>query len=156
MDFQIRFAKSDDEQAIRDLLPLLAQFEVPPLRNPEHLWRGDEAMFDRWLAGEDPELFVLCAYDQNDLLGVAMVRMREEMLSHAPSAHLEVIVSAQLAQGRGIAQALLDSAETEAQSRGAKSMTLHVFANNQRARRFYDKSGFEGEIVRYIKHFPQD
>ena len=31
-------------------------------------------------------------------------------------------------------------------------MTLHVFAVNERARRLYEQAGYDGELMRYIKH----
>ena len=72
-----------------------------------------------------------------------MVTLREELLSHAPSAHLETIVVAPAARGRGIGRSLLARAEDRAQQLGAQSLTLHVFSNNHRARRLYQRGGYE-------------
>ncbi len=85
------------------------------------------------------------------MLGLSLVRFREEMLSHEPSAHLEVLAVAREAEGKGIGRALIVAAENAAQERGALTMTLHVFANNTRARYVYEKLGYSGEIIRYIK-----
>ena len=52
-------------------------------------------------------------------------------------------------------EALLDAAEKEAAAHGALTMTLHVFANNARARGFYDRAGYDGELMRYIKILDQ-
>ena len=46
-------------------------------------------------------------------------------------------------QGRGISAALMEWALAEARARGAKEMYLSVFVDNHRARRFYDRYGFE-------------
>ncbi|MDX1482776.1 MAG: GNAT family N-acetyltransferase, partial [Woeseiaceae bacterium] len=54
-------------------------------------------------------------------------------------------------EGRGVGAALLEIAEQDARRQGAETMTLHVFAVNQRARRLYEKAGYEGELMRYIK-----
>jgi ribosomal protein S18 acetylase RimI-like enzyme len=35
---------------------------------------------------------------------------------------------------------------------GALTMTLHVFAANTRARGLYENTGYDGELMRYIKH----
>ena len=48
---------------------------------------------------------------------------------------------------RGIARALLDAAIDEARSRGARRLTLRVFAPNAAARALYDAAGFEVEGV---------
>lgn len=46
-------------------------------------------------------------------------------------------------QGAGVAAALMDWALAEARRRGAKEMYLSVFIDNERARRFYARYGFE-------------
>lgn len=45
--------------------------------------------------------------------------------------------------GSGIAQALMDWAIEEARRRGTEELYLTVFVDNHRARRFYDRYGFE-------------
>ncbi len=148
---EIRLATPKDGNQMRALLPRLANFEVPKRRKPEDLWRGDEAMLLAWQRGEEPSVFAHVAERDGEILGVAMVRLRRELLSQEPSAHLEVIVIAQEAEGHGIASRLLVEAEREAQNQGAKTLTLHVFANNTRARGLYEKFGYDGELIRYIK-----
>ena len=151
-DFIIRDGKSSDVPSIRELFPLLASFDVPETRNPEDLWRSDEAMLMAWARGERDDVFVRVAQDGDTLLGITMTSLREELLSHEPSAHLEAIVVAQAAQGRGVGPRLMTDAEVEAKNRGAKSLTLHVFGTNQKARRMYAKLGYQAELLRCIKH----
>jgi ribosomal protein S18 acetylase RimI-like enzyme len=55
----------------------------------------------------------------------------------------------------GVGRALLAAAESEAKSQGALTITLHVFASNTRARGFYEQSGYDGELLRYIKEFAE-
>jgi diamine N-acetyltransferase len=50
--------------------------------------------------------------------------------------------------GVGIAHGLMDWALGEARRRGAEEIYLTVYVENQRARRFYDRYGFEG-VGRY-------
>jgi GNAT superfamily N-acetyltransferase len=50
--------------------------------------------------------------------------------------------------GAGIAQALMDWAFAETKRRGAEELYLTVFIDNHRARRFYDRLGFEA-VGRY-------
>lgn len=113
-------------------------------------------MFQRWLDGEAAECFVYVAVDDaQKVLGFTMVSLRPELLSHAPSAHLEAIAVGDGAEGMGVGRALLAAAENEAKSQGAKTMTLHVFASNTRARGFYEQSGYDGELLRYIKELAE-
>ncbi|MGE9781771.1 GNAT family N-acetyltransferase [Janibacter sp. CX7] len=46
------------------------------------------------------------------------------------------------ARGRGIADALVDAAVTEAAAGGAAEVRLHVMLDNPRALAFYERSGF--------------
>ncbi len=156
MSFQIRNAEYEDGEAILTLMPRLASFSVPKSRNPLDLWRSDAAMLQRWLDGEAAECFVHVAVDDaQEVLGFVLVSLRPELMSHEPSAHLEAIAVGEGAEGMGVGQALLAAAESEAMAQGARTITLHVFASNTRARGFYEKSGYDGELLRYIKEIAE-
>jgi ribosomal protein S18 acetylase RimI-like enzyme len=134
------------------LMPRLSDFEIPESRTPEHLWRDDAALLRRWISGNTNDCLVQVAEDGSGaIVGLTLVRVRPEPLSHEPSAHLEAIAVARETEGKGVAGELLAAAENEARHHGARSMTLHVFSTNSRARRFYERSGYFGEIIRYIK-----
>jgi len=148
----IRDAQPTDSEKMLALLPNLADFDTPNNRNPDHLWQGDRATLLRWLDGDAPHTFVRVASSPNEnVAGLAIVTLGDEMLSHEPSAHLEVLAVDPTQRRQGIAQALIDDAEQESRQRGAKSMSLHVFTNNTRARKLYEKCGFESEIIRCYK-----
>jgi ribosomal protein S18 acetylase RimI-like enzyme len=137
-----------------ELFPRLAAFDLPPERAPEDLWRDDAELLRQWAAGEQPNCLVRVAVgDDGAVLGLAMARLREELLSHAPSAHLEALAVRAGAEGLGIGTALVREMEQAVRAHGALSMTLHVFADNARARAVYERAGYRGELIRYIKHF---
>ena len=52
-------------------------------------------------------------------------------------------------KGRGIAAALMDWAIAESRRRGASQLRLTVYIDNHRARRFYERHGFE-EVGKYV------
>ena len=151
MEFEVRNANTGDGEAMMALMPRLADFDVPASRNPLDLYRDDARLLQCWLNGEAECLVQVAVTAGNEVLGFTMVRLRPELLSHHPSAHLEAIAVDRAAEGRGVARALLVAAESNAQANGATSMTLHVFASNTRARSFYDRLGYDGELIRYIK-----
>jgi ribosomal protein S18 acetylase RimI-like enzyme len=154
MQVTIREATSSDLQAIKPLFPRLADFEVPPNRNSDHLWQGDLALLEKWEQGEASNCFVLVASDEiGKVQGVSMTTLCEELMSHEPSAHLEVLAVAKGAEGNGIGGKLIDRSEKIAKERGAQSITLHVFGNNKRARGLYQHAGYDEELIRCIKHF---
>lgn len=150
MDYSLRPATHDDVDAINQILPRLANFPIPDGRDSADLWRGDQAVLDAWQKGEN-DCMVTVATDASGVVGVTIVTLKEEMLSHDPSAHLEVLALSATGEGRGIGTALLTEAQRLASENGAKSMSLHVFANNSRARKLYEREGFSGEILRYYK-----
>jgi ribosomal protein S18 acetylase RimI-like enzyme len=152
VDFEVRSATAADGDTMLALMPRLSDFEVPESRNPEHLWRDDAALLRQWIAGESDDCFVHVAEGNGGaILGLTLVRMRPEALSHEPSSHLEAIAVSKDAEGKGVAHALLCACEEEAARRGALTMTLHVISTNTRARKFYERSGYDGEMIRYIK-----
>ena len=157
MSIRVEAAEPQDCEAMLELFPRLASFELPNGRNPGHLWGGDAEMLRDWARTGKYDCLVHVAKDSNGVIvGVTMVTLGPELLSDAPSAHLEVIAVAENAEGRGVGKALLDAAETGARERGALSMSLHVFATNARARRVYERAGYDEELIRCIKPFTKD
>ena len=153
MSHQIRPATPTDLDPILDLFPRLAAFDLPQHRTAEDLWRGDADLLRLWSTGQASQCLVYVAVNtEQTILGIAMAQLREELLSHAPSAHLEVIVVRDDAEGQGIGQALIQTIEQAVREQGALSITLHVFVTNTRARAVYERLGYNGELIRYIKH----
>jgi ribosomal protein S18 acetylase RimI-like enzyme len=152
MSYQLRAATTADLESIAALFPRLASFELSAQRSAEDLWRGDLQLLNDWSVGKVPECIVLVAIASDQtILGVAMAQLRAELLSHAPSAHLEVLVVRDGFEGQGIGQALIHAIEAEVRVRGAQSMTLHVFSTNTRARALYERLGYASELIRCIK-----
>lgn len=152
--FITRPAVSGDLSELMRMLPELADFEIPEHRDPKDLWQGDGKLLIDVLDRNAPDSFVEVAVDAAETIqGVILVTLREELMSHAPSAHLEAIVVAPPARGQGLGKKLLAHAETMAKAAGATSLSLHVFANNVRARALYDHEGYDSELIRAIKWF---
>ncbi len=151
MDYTINTATANDLNGILALLPRLADFDIPKNRNPDHLWGGDADMVREWAAGKRDDVHIRIAVSDKKVIGVAVVSDRKEMLSGEPSAHLEVLALDKSAEGFGIAASLIDASDSLAKARGAKTISLNVFANNTKARALYERKGYDGELMRYIK-----
>ncbi len=152
-EITLRLASPDDIDGILEMMPRLAMFELPPERNPDDLWRHDAVMAKRWADGEAPNCRMHVAESGDQIVGIVMVSMRPELLSEDPSAHIEAVAVREGFEGKGIGHRLMDIAEQDAQAQGAESITLHVFARNERARSLYERRGFDGELMRYIKRY---
>ncbi len=151
MNYSIRVATADDLASLEALLPRLADFEVPNGRTSEELWQGDRDLILEWATGVRPDVEVIVAVSGEHVLGMAALTMRKELLSGDPSAHVEILSLSTDAEGQGIGTALMQAMDSIALKRGANSMSLHVFANNTRARALYEKQGYDGELMRYFK-----
>ena len=151
--YSIRHATASDLPQLLSLLPELADFDVPEQRSPEELWAGDAKLIRNTLEQPSDETFVDVAEREAEILGFVMITMREELMSHAPSAHLETIIVAPSARGLGLGRTLLHHAEDVVRAKGAQSLTLHVFRNNRRAHSLYEAEGFDSELIRAIKWF---
>lgn len=151
MDFSIRFAQLGDLEAMCALLPRLGNFELIPKRDAADLWQHDAKLLEDHLRGKAEQCFAQVAVQQDTVVGLTLVTMQPEFMSHKPSGHLEAISVAASAEGGGVGKALLNAAEAEAKARGAQAMTLHVYHSNRRAAGIYERRGYHSEIERCTK-----
>ena len=152
MTFRIVEAAPEDGPELLRLLPRLGAFPRPPHRADDEIHRSDERTLRQWMSGEAPHCRVFVARNESDAsLGFALVSYRSDAFRDEPSAHLEALAVSEEAEGMGVGSALITSAEKSAEENGARSMTLHVFQTNERARRLYERKGYEVEWLRYIK-----
>jgi ribosomal protein S18 acetylase RimI-like enzyme len=92
----------------------------------------------------DPDITTLLADVDGELAGYAQLRSGTTPSCVTDDAPLELwrFYVAQPWQGRGAAQALMQRVEEEASRRGARTLWLGVWENNERAKAFYRKNGF--------------
>ena len=148
----IRSAVPEDETALLNLMPRLADFEVPAARDPKDLWFGDAKLMQKVLADEVDNSHVLVATDaENKAIAIAMYTIKPELLSSATSAHLEALAVHPEHLRQGLAKKLIEVCATESRKKGAECMSLHVFGNNARARALYKECGFDEEVIRCYK-----
>ncbi len=151
MKYSIRAGTPNDLPEIEILLPRLADFDVPTYRVAKHLWQGDRDMVREWALGNRDDIEVVIAVAMDSIVGVAVLSLGNELLSGEPSVHLEVLAVGAGAEGAGVGSALIRETETIALAKGAKSISLHVFSNNKRARTLYERQGFNDDLRRYYK-----
>lgn len=154
IEITFRPAGPEDAATLAHMLPQLADFDIPSNRQPEQLWASDLELMTAILAGKNPDSFIEVAIDPKQpqtVLGLAMITLREELFSHEPSAHLEALVVNAEARGLGIGRKLLTHTEQCVRAHGARTLTLHVFSDNHRARSLYDAFDFDSELIRAVK-----
>jgi len=151
----VRIATPDDEATVSALAARLGAIALPRWRAPDEISSADaRAMMNAIAAGHaDDQVFI--AERDGTRLGCLHVHTGTDFFGRQ-HAHISVIAVTAEAEGRGVGRALMAHAEAWACARGMTLMTLNVFNGNARARRLYERHGFEPEIVTYVKPIGQD
>jgi ribosomal protein S18 acetylase RimI-like enzyme len=99
----------------------------------------------KWQANlADPNVVIHVAEDGGELAGfVELAPKKLPYETDQPTIELRRLYLRSNAHGRGIADELMQWALREAARRGARELILSVFVDNHRARRFYERYGFE-------------
>lgn len=145
--FRLRPALPADAARVRDLFcrSFRATFGhlYPPVELDAWLETMSEARF-RVETGCASHACFLGEGDDGQLLGY--VTLGPQDLGIAPTARWWVLRQLYLeedAKGTGLAAALMEAALAEARARGVEELYLTVWIENHRARRFYERYGFE-------------
>ncbi len=146
MTVAYRDANPDDAAALKALFAetFVATFGhiYRPADLDEFLAANSEAKWRTSLS--DREVAIRVAETDGELAG--FVELAPKQLPHetsAPALELRRLYLRREAHGTGIADALMAWALEEAARRGAEELVLSVFVDNHRARRFYERYGFE-------------
>lgn len=116
------------------------------LYRPEdlHAFRSSFGVSDWESHLDDPKFAFQVA--EEDGVPVAYVKlgpMKLAIEAGGPALLLDQLYVLKEHHGSGVARRLMDWAIEEARRRGAEELYLTVFTENHRARRFYDRYGFE-------------
>jgi ribosomal protein S18 acetylase RimI-like enzyme len=148
---RVRPATSADRAAVVALAERLADFDLPPGRTAREIAEADNHLFDAEFAAPSPDVLFLVAEVDSVAVGTLFANIREDYFTGAPYAYIEVLAVAEAAAGKGIARELMRAVEGWAAARSLVRVELAVFANNRRARGFYEHLGYREEIVKYVK-----
>ena len=146
----VRRARADDEMSVLALADQLAAFPVPAWRTAREIQRADDGVLRDALAGA-PGTAVFVAEGANGNDGVVCLTTTVDYFTREPLAHIEVLAVDPAAQGRGVARALMQAAESWARERGFKRVSLNVWVQNERARGLYEHLGYGAETMHYLK-----
>ena len=135
----VRLGRPDDEAA----LSRIDRATWSELSSPAPPPNADTPFFSERTRPED----VLVAQRDGSVVGWAKI---EHPTPFPSTDHVWTITGLAVdpeAQGGGVGKALVEALAEEARARGAKRLTLRVFAPNEQARRLYERCGFEVEGV---------
>ncbi|NJM57914.1 MAG: GNAT family N-acetyltransferase [Synechococcales cyanobacterium RU_4_20] len=172
----IRPFEQRDRPFILALVPRLIETTILPGRLPIQVLASLECPLCDFMAsaagaslpGLDPETATLEATEvlftedlfvaetsEGDRLGFIYLQTQTDPFSHEPQGHIADIVVTAAAEGQGVGTALMAKAEAWAQQHRYRRLTLNAFAGNQTVRSWYERQGFEPEMVQYIKPLPE-
>ena len=147
---RIRRATPGDEAALLAMAERMADFAVPHWRAAREIIDADGRDVVRAVTSGEPDHDVFIAEIDGTPAGCLYVHPAQDFFGRR-HAHISVIATTAAAEGTGVGRALMAHAEAWARERGLSLLTLNVFAANARARHFYERAGFDVEMVKYAK-----
>lgn len=151
MPITIRPAVPADRGFVVRLANRLADFDPAPWRTRAELIAGDRRALESWFdAPAEGEAMLIAELDGTPS-GCAYLLSVVDYFTGQSHGHLSVLAVSEMAEGRGVGSALLDACEFWARTRGSDRLTLHAMVANTRARHLYERRGYVGELIRYVK-----
>lgn len=149
-DLIVRPAASADAAALASLAERLGAIPLPAWRAPGDIAEADAREMLAAVADGRGDNEVLIAERDSEVVGCLHILETTDFfgLRHA---HVSVLATTAAAEGTGVARMLMWYAEEWTRARGLPLLTLNVFEGNARARSFYERSGFEAEMLKYAK-----
>jgi len=145
-----RGATPADIPSLTALASRMANFELPPWRTADEVTAADGQAMVSAVRAADPDSEVFVAERDGVIAGCLHMVVAADFFGRR-HAHVSVIATSADAEGSGVGRALMAFAEDWARGRQLPLITLNVFAANERARRLYERAGFEVELVKYAK-----
>ena len=135
-NYNIRLASLDDVPEIFLLIKELADYE----RLLDQVIATEE-LLEETLFGENSNVEVLLAYDENHILGFALYFRSFSTFLGRPGIYLEDLFVREFARGKGIGKALLQRIAKSTLEMGGGRLEWSVLDWNQPAISFYKKMG---------------
>ena len=135
-NYNIRLAALDDVPEIFILIKELADYE----RLLDQVIATEE-LLEETLFGENSNVEVLLAYDENHILGFALYFRSFSTFLGRPGIYLEDLFVREFARGKGIGEALLRRIAMSTLEMGGGRLEWSVLDWNQTAISFYKKMG---------------
>ena len=156
----VREGTSADRDFVVDTARRFAAFGPPPWRSAAEIVAGEVRCLDDFFDGRLDAGPLDAARDRRILLvaeldgrpaGFTFLEPAVDYFTGQADGHIGMVAVAETAEGKGVGAALMRAAEDWARQNGYPRLHLNVFAANDRARRIYERSGYEVETIRYVK-----
>jgi ribosomal protein S18 acetylase RimI-like enzyme len=143
---RIRPATERDTSFIEELYERVETTGAPAW----HLVGDDVVHSTHWLpavlAGQaEDQVLLVAETPEGTRLGYTWVVTLTDFDMTSPHGHIANVGVAIGAEGQGVGSLLVQAGEDWCRSRGLTEVTLHVYMNNERAHRLYDRLGFQDQ-----------
>jgi len=147
----IREATDADRSFICGLSPTL----IEHAKLPWHSREVERQFQDRYIAENLDETSrrqkIYIAERDGVSLGFVQVVQSKDAISQEICARVPLLAVSKEAQGAGVGRRLMEEAKNWAKTCGYRIIQLEVFYNNDQARGFYEKQGFQNDTIIMVK-----
>lgn len=153
MSFSIRSECDDEDRSfIQGLNPRLTEVIIAPTHSSSEVRSFQQAFTaTAWEANSEKNATFLAIEETGDRIGYINVREGLDDVLGEPCGYIALLAVEREHEGKGVAQSLVKQAERWAKEMGFSRLALDVFASNDHALKFYERAGFQREMVRVIK-----
>lgn len=147
----IRHVIDSDSDYIFELSPRLAEVANLTWHDEDIVQKMQDEYIMKNLMKKSVPHITLIAEKNGNSLGFIHACAHEDSISGEICGTVPLLAVSPAAQGMGIGQLLMGTAENWAKDQGYRLLHLEVFSNNTKAHGFYHSLGFEAETLHMIK-----
>ena len=152
LKLHIRPAELSDRDFILTLVPRFVEFHLPAWRNPDRMTATNQRILATAFDTPPANSAILIAEDRlGDRRGFIHLQTNTDYFSGEAYGYIADIAVSPADERQGVGQALMEAGEAWARQKGYRLLALEVFAQNERACRFYEKLGYREEVRKYVK-----
>lgn len=156
VQFRLRPAADGDRDFMFGLAPRLAAVADLPWHDARDLIAFQHRYMNLAFARPKDEIVTLIAEREDGVpLGFVHAEASTDSVTLEPCGYVTVLAISEAAEGQGVARRLMEGVEDWARGKGFRLIGLDVFANNQRARAFYERMGYVEDSLRLTKPLQQ-
>jgi GNAT superfamily N-acetyltransferase len=149
---RIRPAEESDREFMFALAPRLAEVADLSWHEAQDLIAFQHRYMKVAFARPKSETVTLIAETASgEQLGYVHAEASTDSVTLEPCGYVTVLALTKEAEGQGIAGRLMSGVEDWARGQGFRLLGLDVFANNRRARAFYQRLGYQEDSLRLTK-----
>jgi ribosomal protein S18 acetylase RimI-like enzyme len=148
--FSITPYKDKHKESILALSNRYIEFELSSWRDRKIMENSHKEAAIK--ATESSTIQIFVAEDHHGtFLGYIQLGEFIDSFTNLKQGFIEFIGITKEAEGKGIGKALMDFAENWAKQQGYETIVLYVFANNEKARKLYERMNYNQEQIKYVK-----